>query len=351
MGVFDKVLKEGESLIKNEQALDYDYLPKILPFREKEQRRMATCMKPLFNNNSGSSMFIHGPPGIGKTAAIKHVLKELEEETDEIYPIYVNCWHKNTTYKVLMDICDQIDFAFTQNKNSSELMNVIAKIINKKKAVFVFDEVDKAEDIDFLYFLAEDIRKKSIFLITNYKEWLDDIDERLKSRLVPERLEFKQYNKKETKEILKQRRDYAFVKNVWKEESFQIVVDKTAELKDIRTGLFLMKESARQAENRSSKKIEKKDANNSASKLDEFTIKEVEELDEDSQKILKIVRNNSGKKIGDLYDIYKDKGGSISYKTFQRRISSLDEGKFISVKKKTGTGGNTTIVNKRLTDY
>ena len=38
--------------------------------------------------------------------------------------------------------------------------------------VFVFDEVDKLEDLDFLYTILEEIYKKTVLLITNYKEWI-----------------------------------------------------------------------------------------------------------------------------------------------------------------------------------
>jgi len=351
MGLFDDVLSHGESLIRIEEALDYEFLPKILPFREKEQRYMVSCIKPLFQGRSGKHLLIHGPPGIGKTAAAKAVLRDLEEQSDEIPVVYINCWKHNSTYKILLESCEQLGFAFTQSKNTAELTKIISSIANKTATVFVFDEIDKLEEMDFLYTLLEEVYKKTIFLITNFKSWILELDERIKSRMNPELLEFKAYSNKEIKEILKQRSEIAFVPGVWDEEAFKLIVEKGSQTDDIRTGIYLLKQAALKAEDDSSKKILLKHAEEAIKQLDDFTIKKSSSLDEESSMILSLVKNNSGKKIGDLYRAYQKEGGKVSYKTFQRRLAFLDENKFITLEKHTGHGGNTTIVNKKITDY
>jgi archaeal cell division control protein 6 len=351
MGLFDNVLGAGESLIKNEDALDFEFLPKILPFREKEQRFIAESIKPLFQARTGRNVVMFGPPGIGKTAAAKHVMRELEEQSEEIFPIYVNCWQNNSSYKILVEICDQLGYRLVQNKKTTDLYKVVASMVNKKTAAFVFDEIDKAEEYDFLYFILNDVYKKSVCMITNFEEWLSNLDTRIKSRLTPEVLEFKQYNEQETKEIMRQRMNYAFPEGVWEAPAFDRIAKKTYELKDIRTGLFIMREAALIAESQSKKKVSLPDVEKAIAKLDNFTIKKSTDLDEDSKFILEIVRSNSGMKIGELFKIYETKGGKHSYKTFQRKIEELDDNDFISAKKQTGTGGNTTIVEKKLTDF
>ncbi len=352
MGLFDDVLRSDQSLIKNEDALDYEFLPKLLPYRESEQKYLATAIKPLFHNRSGRNLLIHGPPGIGKSAAARFVLRELEETTDNVHAVYVNCWQHNTSYKVMLAVCDQLGYKFTQNKKTTELFDVVARIVNKSSVVFVFDEIDKAEDFDFLYFVLEEVYHKSVFLITNYKSWLVDLDERIKSRLVPELVEFRQYSLDETRGILRDRLSYAFPDGVWDDGAFELVVKKTAELKDIRSGLFLLRESALLAEESSSKKILVDHVSRAIAKLDDFTVKNASELAADEQLILKIVKDHPGSKIGDLYRFYQKEGGSGSYKTFQRRIAKLSAGRFLSVRKTMGgPEGNTTIVDKKLSDF
>jgi archaeal cell division control protein 6 len=345
MGIFQNILKDNESVFADAVALDYDYVPKLMPYRENEQFKIASCIKPLFAERNGKNVFVYGKPGIGKTLAVKHILKELEEETDDIIPIYVNCWQKNTSYKVLLEICDILGYRFTQNKKTEDLFKIIKDIVNKKATVIVLDEVDKSEELDVIYTFIEQIYRKTIIMITNFKSWIDNLDLRVQSRLTPELIEFKPYNSNETKGILENRMKYGFQHGVWKNDAFDKVVEKTVELEDIRSGLYLMKEAGNSAEDRASKSIEVSDVDSAIKKMDDFTIKKSTDLDDESKKILKIAKENSGMKIGDMFRLYETLGGEMTYKTFQRKIEKLSKSKFIDTEKITGgKEGKTTII-------
>jgi len=356
MALFKDMLRSDESLFKDEDSLNYDYVPKLLPYREIQQKQVAMCIKPMFEDRSGKHCFVTGAPGIGKTAAIRWVLRDLEDETDEIKPFYVNCWQKNTTYKVMLELCSQLDYKFTQNKKTEELFKVVKDLLISKGAVFAFDEVDKLDDFDFLYTILEDIQLKSVILLTNFKEWLMDLDERIKSRLVCETLEFKPYSLAETQGILKDRIKYAFVPTVWDDEALRILGEKTFEKKDVRTGIFLLRESGREAEDGSSKKITTDHVSKAITKLDAFHVKNADDLEDETKKILDVVKENSGGKIGDLYKKFQEAKGLGSYKSFQRRVEKLEKAGFVVVKKTNGgPEGNTSFVSmkeeKKITDY
>ena len=229
-------------------------------------------------------------------------------------------------------------------------------MLNKKSAVLVFDEIDKVQDFDFLYSILGEIYKKSIFLITNYKEWLTNVEERIRSRLMLDSLEFKPYNYKETEGILRQRIEYAFVLGVLEEEAFQLILKKTAQLQDIRSGLYALREAGLSAENRSSKKITIEDAKAALQKLDEYNLEGSDSLEDDTKSILSIIKNNDGMKMGDLFKIYQEKAGTGSYRSFYRKVTKLADDKFISLdKKEGGAEGNTTIVKyakiKKLSEF
>lgn len=353
MSMFKEMLKSGESLFRDTVVLDYDFQPKIMQYREKEQKHFATAIRPLLQGHNGRNVFVYGAPGIGKTTACKHVLRELEEETDEVIPVYINCWKENTTFKIFCKMCEDFGYKFLQSKKTNELFDLIKNRLNKKSAVFVFDEVDKLEDTDFLYSILEDIYRKTIFLITNYRDSYSEMDERIRSRLAPEFLYFAPYNEQEIAGILKQRREFAFVQNCWEEEAFKEIIEKCAEVNDTRVGLYLMKEAGNLAEEKSSRKINAVHVAAAIKKVEEFQIKPKEGLEEELKQMLEFVKDHSGKKIGEIYSAYTEKGGELSYKSFRRKIEKLDEGKFISTEKVSGKEGNSTIIHtdKKLTDF
>jgi cell division control protein 6 len=357
MTLFKDILHSDQTLFKNDTALDTEFIPKILPFREKQQRYVASCIAPLMQGRTGKNLLIFGPPGIGKTATVKYMFRELEEETDDVVTVFINCWQKNTTFKIMVALCEELGYNLTHNKTTEELFAVVQNMLNKKSAVLCFDEIDKIEDFDFLYSFIEGLYKKTILLITNYKEWLLKLDERIRSRLGADSIEFQTYNLNEVGEILKQRSSYAFYPGVLSDNALSLISQRTFETKDVRTGLHLLREAALAAENDSSKKIELEHANKALKNIDNFSIKSSDDLESQQKLLLDIIKENSGKKSGEIFAIYEQKGGTDSYRNFHRKLNNLEVSKFITIKKiEGGKEGKTSVIeynaaSKRLTDF
>ncbi|HLD11115.1 MAG TPA: AAA family ATPase [Candidatus Nanoarchaeia archaeon] len=345
MSVFKDMLKSDETLFQNEIALDYDYLPKEIKYRETQQHYIAECIKPLFQNRNGRNIIITGQPGIGKTAAIRSVLRDLENETDNIYQVYINCWKKDSFFKIITELCHQVGYTWTHNKSGEDLIHAAANTINKKSIVIVLDEADKLEDQSIIYSLLEDIHKKTIILITNDELFMVDMDDRIRSRLTPDLLKFEPYDEQETTGILAQRKEYAFFPGILDQEPFYKICKKTFELEDIRAGLFLMKEAGIIAETKSSKKILEEHTNLAISRLSEFKIKKIQELNKESQQILDLIKQNSGKTIFEIFKEYEEGGGKKTYRTFSRKIKDLQKSKLINIKElNLGFEGRTTQI-------
>lgn len=345
MGVFDKVLKSSETLFQNELALDFTFIPPILPFRENQQSYIASCIKPLFNNRSGKNLLISGSPGIGKTVATRHVLKQLSDETEEILPLYVNCWKKNSAFKVLHEICEMLDIKFVESLTTEQLAKKVSSALNKKPAVLCLDEIDKLDQPDILYALSEDILKKSLIFITNEKLWLSSLDARIKSRLTLDVLEFQPYSLHETEEILKQRSQYAFYPRVFNLELLPQIAVAAHQAKDIRTGIYLLKESALLAEEQSSRIITQQHIEGALKKLDNFQTRSKSEIPPNKQPLLEFIKENMNKSTLELYKLYRPKS---SYKTFKRKLQDLESAGFIRLELRNDGPGKSTIVSLPL---
>lgn len=248
------------SLFMNTESLENSFLPRLLPYRENQHKYMADCIKPLFDHRNGSNIMVAGDPGIGKTACVKFILRKLMEETDHIMPIYVNCWKKDTTPKIVGEMASILDIKTYEKLTSDELFDrIIIKLNKYTGVVFAFDEVDKVKDYDFLYRLLEDVSHKTMFLITNIGDWSAKLDRRLTSRMLLDSIDFKAYTFEETRGILREREKFAFVPDSWSYDAFEALIKETFHAKDLRKGLYLMKKAGENAESRGAAKIEVKD--------------------------------------------------------------------------------------------
>ncbi len=256
------------SLLMNPAVLEQTFLPRLLPYREEQHKYLAECIKPLMEGRSGMNLLITGGVGIGKTACVRYILRMLREETDNILPIYVNCWKRDTTPKIINDIADQMDVKTAEKISSDEMLNIlVGKFSKYDGVVFAFDEIDKVTDFDFLYRIAEDVPRKAIFMITNINEWISKLDRRLMSRVTPDRVEFKTYKFEEIRGILYERQKAAFAPGAWDYNAFEEIIKKTHSLGDIRSGLFLMKAAGEVATARNAPKIVMEDVAKALSKL------------------------------------------------------------------------------------
>jgi len=354
--LFKNILGSDESLFLNPQLLDFDYQPKLILYREEQQHNIASCIKPILQRRNGTNLIILGTPGIGKTVCLKHVLEDLKDEfPNEVFCLYVNCWKANSPSKIALSLCHQLNYKWTQNRSFDELIKEASQLMNEKSVVIVLDEVDKLEDYGIIYTLLEDIFRKCLILITNESQFLINLDSRIRSRLTPSVLEFKHYNKEQTEGILKERLQYAFVPNSLSSEAFSKIVEKTYELKDIRAGLFLMKEAGELAEAKSQKKINVEDAEKAIFKLEDFKTKDIQLFEDEDKEVINIIKSNSGKTSKEIFQVYEAKQGK-SYRTFQRKVKHLEKAGIINFKEiNKGFEGKITVIeyntNKTLDEF
>jgi len=242
-------LGSDESIFSNPDSLEPDFVPKLLPFRENEQKEIALALEPLLSGISGRNLFIYGKTGIGKSHAVLRVLEDFSEQG--LICVFVNCWVNSDSQAILAEIARKLAVIGEPN-----IQRIKSKL--NVPCALAFDEIDHAKDLDFLYALSEEIKVKSIIAISNKREFLASLDDRIRSRLMLKQIEFRDYKEDEMAAILAERRKYAFYEETWHKDAIALLEEKTIEKKDIRFGLALMKHAGLNAEREASRVVFRK---------------------------------------------------------------------------------------------
>lgn len=260
-------LSEEESLFSNPDSLEPDFIPPILPFREGEIREIAETLKSLLSGLSGRNIFIAGKAGIGKTHAVKKVLRDLREETENTLVFNINCWIHSTAGEMAEAVFSQMKLPRTGEMTPAGMLEKIIARTGERPVIICFDEVDRAKEYGFLYSALEEFRKKSLILISNRPDFLAGLDERIRSRLLAREITFRPYSKEEISKIIRERKKYAFYEDTWSKAAIKAVEEKTFEFADIRFALRALKLAGLKAENAGSRTVMKEHAEEAISEL------------------------------------------------------------------------------------
>ncbi len=341
MSLFNDLLSSDQTLFSDESVLDFDYIPDSVKSRDYEMRKIADSIKPMFFEKKPSNIFITGKPGIGKTLTMKFILNDLKESSNDIMPCYINNWKSSTSHSVFVELSQLFGTPYPRKGISTEeiMGNIIRKIEGKKGVAIVFDEIDKAQDMDFIYPLIEGLGKKvCIIFISNYADFLKKIDSRLMSRLNLESLDFKEYNYEQVREILEERIKYAFYPNVFDSDAFDLAVDYCFECRDLRKGISLLLKSGRVAEKDSSKKIKKEHVAVAIESVkNSIRTDLIKGLEEHEKAMLDLLKSNNGIITGDFYELFIKSNKGISLRTFRKYLNKLELLEFIKTED-TGMG-------------
>jgi len=250
--LFEKDEDERSDIFDAPHFLSIDYIPNQLIFRENEIDMVKNNIKKVFDGLAPSHMLIHGPPGTGKTHAVKKIKEDFNEyaKNKDVNAgmKHFSCKNK-TTYQILTRIARSFDPSYpSRGLGEGEVVEDVAEFVDDEDShyIFVFDEVDKITEKsgkgdgigDLIYFttrLGELIDKGvgeeplgiSVILISNKTGIRDDISEYNKSTFHPTTVYFKDYDVDQLRTIIKRRCREAFKDGVIKDDVIQTLAQKT----------------------------------------------------------------------------------------------------------------------------
>ncbi len=232
------------SVFKNKEVLYPEYVPKRLPHREEQLRKLAEIYKVMITAPGSASMraMLVGGVGVGKTATARVFGRELRalarEHGIELRYVHVNCHRDRTLYEVVAEIVRQIGAPVPlRGLSPREMMLALMNFMEKNDiyALVTLDEFDYFVSVagnDAVYFIVRlydeypDVKKRISFLfIARDLSSLSYLDPTTESYILKHVIKFDPYKSKELFDILAARRDEAFYEGTVDDEVLQYIAD------------------------------------------------------------------------------------------------------------------------------
>jgi cell division control protein 6 len=258
-----KYLMADQTLFRDPDVFETDYLPDQFSFRESQLRELAYSLRLGLRGSRPVNTLLRGLPGTGKTTSVQRIFAEVEETTRRLVPVYVNCQNELSRYTVFSRIHRKL-FGTLPPPTGVSFRHVFDKIcreiISREIVLIVcFDDAN--------YLLRDKILNDTLFTLLRLHEehrgaragvflTMSNIDMDLSkeldpcvvSVLQPHEIYFPPYTAEEIQDILGQRINQGLYPGVLSEEMRDLVLQYTMQSGDLRVGINLIRESVNNAE-------------------------------------------------------------------------------------------------------
>ncbi|MGC9517056.1 MAG: ORC1-type DNA replication protein [Methanomicrobiales archaeon] len=363
MGI-DDILLHDETIFRNMNVFDQDYLPENFRFRESQMEALAICVRPALKNGRPVNAVVLGSCATGKTTAVKKIFEMVERNSDRVVCAYVNCQLHTTRFNIFSQIYNKI-FGHLPPETGVPFSRIYQQIMQhlsqtKKALIVALDDVNylfhskNADKVFYDILRAQEVFpgvRTGVFAIVSDIEFRYALDKNVKSVFIPQEIVFNPYNREEIKNILTERVKVGFYPNVISEEFIDQITDETFSNGDLRVGIDLLRVSANLAEADASKSIEKRHLKESLKRSSSINlINTLKSLSNDEKIVLNIITISQEKNLtaGDLYKEFSKKS-SASYSSFNRILNKMEFLRIIDTKF-TGKGskGNSRVIILRF---
>ena len=332
--------KEGQALFLNRTALNPEYIPDHLPFRDAQITAVAEVLAPVLHGSKPSNLLLYGKTGTGKTAVARYVLSRLESETtsSDLAVCYINTRLASTEYRTLAHFGEQLDVEIPPTGLS--IGDVTSKIFRairdaNRSVILVLDEIDylvKTYGDDTLYQFtrsSENLSPGSLSIvgISNDLKFKEALDPRVLSSLREEELVFPPYTVAELHEILRERAATAFKTSAILDSAINLCAAIAgSEHGDARRAVDLLRIAGEVAEREGLRQIDDSCVRKASEKAEQDRVEEaLRSLPVQNKAILlTAAKFQSGTNTGELYLAYGALCKKLGLETLtQRRVSGI----------------------------
>ncbi|WP_418286852.1 DNA replication protein Orc4 [Halorubrum sp. DTA46] len=235
--VDDPLFESGHRIFANKDLLKIGHVPEAdrIVGRDEEISKLAKRLNGAVHGYSPENVMIYGKTGTGKSLVSKHVCqraKNAAQDGVEIGTAYIDCAEDNTETQAISSLAAKLNDESSTGisvphtgLSTSKYYKLLWKTLDAQfdSVIIILDEIDLMNDDSVLMKLsrAEEAGKidcsVGVIAISNKIQYVDNVNERVKSSFQHKELFFKPYDANQLREIMFNRED-AFQDGVLSED-------------------------------------------------------------------------------------------------------------------------------------
>ncbi|MBV0926414.1 orc1/cdc6 family replication initiation protein [Halomicroarcula limicola] len=225
--VDDPLFESGHRIFANKDLLKIGHVPEAdrIVGRDEEISKLAKRLNGAVHGYSPENVMIYGKTGTGKSLVSKHVCQRAQnaaQDDVEIGTAYIDCAEDNTETQAISSLAaklnDESSTGITvpyTGLSTSKYYKLLWKTLDAQfdSVIIILDEIDLMNDDSMLMKLsrAEEAGKidcsVGVIAISNKIQYVDNVNERVKSSFQHKELFFKPYDANQLREIMFNRED------------------------------------------------------------------------------------------------------------------------------------------------
>ncbi len=359
------LLMWDETLFRDPEVFEFDYVPEQFQFRENQMRELAFQIRPGLRGGRPLNSICKGLPGTGKTTSVRKLFSEIEETTKKLVPVYVNCQIDNTKFAIFSQIYRKLTGHLPPASGTSfkQLFDAICRILLKDEFVLLvaLDDANyllyENEINKVLYTLLraheayDGIRTGVIAIISDIDvDLLQAVDARVTSVFRPTEIYFPPYEQDEIRGIMQARVMQGLYPGALPDEMLTLVIDQTQKSGDIRVGIDLLKRATLNAERAARRTIERDDICGAylVSKYLHLSFTTKTLRDEEKNVLRALAQASASEQEMNAGEVYKtiSESVAIGYTRFYEVVKKLDALRLVNLHYREGKG-RTRLISLR----